>query len=63
MTTIEILHKILESDNVSVCGRCQDCEHLHECWVEEMQQFHDCKYYKERKVLIYGMDTRTTQTI
>ena len=63
MTFVEILHKILESDNVSVGGRCKDCEHLYECWTEELSVFHNCEYYEERKVLVDGMDTRTTQTV
>lgn len=63
MTFFEILYKILKSDNVSVGGKCKDCEHLYECWAEELSEFHNCENYEERKVSVNGMDTGTTQTV
>ena len=69
MTRLELFNLLLNFLDDSDCIRCEDCEHMNECWSEEtiltdeINQLRDCEYYEERKVSVNGMDTRTTQTV
>ena len=69
MTRRELFNCLLNFLDDSDCIRCIDCEHMRECWsdetilTDEIKQLRDCEFFLKKGSDVYGMDTRTTQTV